>query len=150
MAFFSGLAVFGIFTGVGVLRLKNWARISALVWSGITAAICGFGLAFLAFIPLPIPASSPTPVSIMTLVRVTTGLFYAVPLVIAIWWLILFNRKAISAQFVASGVDIPLDASGFPTQTTSDARPALPLPITVVAVFLLLSLFSVFLLPFVH
>jgi hypothetical protein len=150
IAFFAGLAIFGIFTGVGVLRLKNWARISALVWSGITAAICGFGLAFLTFIPLPTPASSPTPVSIMTLVRVTTGLFYAVPLGIAIWWLILFNRKAISAQFVASGVDIPLDASGFPTQTTSDARPALPLPITVVAVFLLLSLFSVFLLPFVH
>lgn len=149
MAFFAGLAVFGIFTGVGVLRLRNWARISALVWSGIAAAICGFGLAFLAFIPLPTPASSPTPVSIMTFVRVTTGLFYAVPLGIAIWWLILFNRKAIAAQFVASGV-IPLDASGFPTQTTSDARPALPLPITVVAVFLLLSLFSVFLLPFIH
>ncbi len=150
IAFFAGLAILGIFTGVGVLRLKSWARISALVWSGITAAICGFGLAFLTFIPLPTPASSPTPVSIMAFVRVTTGLFYAVPLGIAIWWLILFNRNGIAAQFAAPGTDVPLDASGFPAQTTPEARPVLPLPITVLAVFLLLSSLSVFLLPFVH
>lgn len=150
IAFFIGLAIFGIFTGVGVLRLKNWARISALVWSGITAAICGFSLAFLTFIPLPTPAGSPMPGGIMTFVRVTTGLFYAVPLGIAIWWLILFNRQGITSQFAAPGVDIPLDASGFPAPATLEARPALPLPITVLAVFLLLSSLSVFLLPFVH
>src|SRR5260370_5288452 len=150
IAFFASLAILGIFTGVGVLRLKSWARISALVWSGITAAICGFGLAFLTFIPLPTPASSPTPVSIMAFVRVPTGFFYAAPLGIAIWWLILFQRKRIAAQFAAPGIDVPLDASGFPAQTTPEARPALPLPITVLAVFLLLSSLSVFLLPFVH
>jgi hypothetical protein len=37
MCAFLGVAVFGIFAGVGLLRLKNWARIATLVWAGIAA-----------------------------------------------------------------------------------------------------------------
>ena len=148
MALFAGLAVFGVFTGIGVLRLKNWARISMLVWSGITAAICGCVLAFLAIIPFPTPPNAPANIAAFT--RVAAGLVYGLPLAIAIWWLILFNRKAIAAQFAAPAPDSPLDASGFPGQTTSPSKPPLPLPITVLAVFLLTSSLSLSLLFFVH
>lgn len=148
MALFAGLAVFGVFTGIGVLRLKNWARISMLVWSGIAAAICGCVLAFLAIIPFPTPPNAPANIAAFT--RVAVGLVYGLPLAIAIWWLILFNRKAIAAQFAAPAPDSPLDASGFPGQTTSPSKPPLPLPITVLAVFLLTSSLSLFLLFFVH
>jgi hypothetical protein len=150
MGFLACLAAFGIVTGVGVIRLKNWARISALVWSGMTAVWCGLGLAFLASMPLIMPPNSPTPVSILTFARVTDGLFDAVPLGIAIWWLILFNRKAIAAQFISPAPGGPLDASGFPAEPAPASKPALPLPITVLAVFLLLSSFSLFLLFFAH
>ncbi len=148
MALFAGLAVFGVFTGIGVLRLKNWARISMLVWSGITAAICGCVLAFLVIIPLPTPPNAPANIAAFT--RVAAGLIYGLPLAIAIWWLILFNRKAIAAQFAAPAPDSPLDASGFPGQTTSPSKPPLPLPITVLAVFLLSSSLSLLLLFLVH
>jgi hypothetical protein len=143
------LAAFGIVTGVGVIRLKNWARISVLVWSGLTAVMCGLGLVFLVFMPLPMPPNSPTPGSTLTFVRVTDGLFDTVPLGIAIWWLILFNRKGIAAQFVPAGAGSPVDASGFPVEMTSTRRP-LPLPITVLAVFLMLSSLSWIFLFFVR
>jgi hypothetical protein len=148
MVFFFGLAILGIFTGVGVLRLKNWARISVLVWSGVTAAICAFILAFLAFIPFPVPPNAGTPSNIATLVRLSTALVYGLPLAIAVWWLILFSRKTIAAQF-ETGIGNPLDASGFPVEPTSASKPTLPLPITVLAVFLLFSSLSVFLI-FLH
>jgi hypothetical protein len=149
MAFFFGLAILGIFTGVGVLRLKNWARISVLVWSGVTATICAFILAFLAFIPFPVPPNAGTPVNIATFVRLSIALVYGLPLAIAVWWLILFNRKTIAARFEA-GIGSPLDPSGFPVEPTSASKPTLPLPITVLAMFLLFSSLSVFLIFFVH
>jgi hypothetical protein len=148
MVFFFGLAILGIFTGVGVLRLKNWARISVLVWSGVTAAICAFILAFLAFIPFPVPPNAGTPSNMATLVRLSTALVYGLPLAIAVWWLILFSRKTIAAQF-ETGIGNPLDPSGFPVEPTSASKPTLPLPITVLAVFLLFSSLSVFLI-FLH
>src|SRR5271168_4267924 len=30
------LAIFGVATGVGLLLLRNWARISALIWAGFS------------------------------------------------------------------------------------------------------------------
>jgi hypothetical protein len=85
----------------------------------------------------------------LTFVRVTDGLFDAVPLGIAIWWLILFNRQGIAAQFVPAVAGSPVDASGFPVEMTS-TRPPLPLPITVLAVFLILSSLSWLFLFFVR
>ena len=35
--FLSVVAVFGIFLGVGIVRRRNWARISILVWGGFMA-----------------------------------------------------------------------------------------------------------------
>ena len=152
MVSFFGLAILGIFSGAGVLRLRNWARISVLVWSGITAAICAFILVFLIFIPFPAAPNAPTSTNIATFVRVSTALVYGLPLAIAVWWLILFNRKTIATQFVALGTGIgsPLDPSGFPGEPTSASKPTLPLPITVLAVFLLFSSLSVLLIFFVH
>src|SRR5712664_1068305 len=41
LALLAGLAIFGIFTSVGVLHLKKWARLSMLVWGAVMAAFCG-------------------------------------------------------------------------------------------------------------
>ena len=141
MALGAGLATFGIFTGIGLLRLKNWARISALVWSGITAAIGVSSVVVVALIPFPAPPNTSTSENLAVMGRIMAVLFYGTPAGIAIWWLILFNRKEIAAQFVGAGAGGPVDASGFPVGMTS-TRPPLPLPITVLAVFLMLSSLS--------
>jgi hypothetical protein len=148
MTFFVGLAIFGIFTGVGLLRLKNWARISTLIWSGITAAIGILTVVFVALMPFPTPPNTSVPENLAALTRIVAALFYGTPAGIAIWWLLLFNRKEIAAQFVPTGV-ASLDASGFPVEMTSTSRPPLPLPIAVLAVFLMLSSLSLFFLFFV-
>jgi hypothetical protein len=75
--------------------------------------------------------------------------FYGLPLAIGIWWLTLFNKKSVAAQFVGPAGD-SLDASGFPTQLVATAKPECPLPVMVLAGFLLissLSIFFVFLFP---
>lgn len=150
MVFFFGLAILGLFTGVGVLRLEKWARISALVWSGITAAICALIVIFSVFVPLPAAPNAPsTPANFLTYARAATAVFYGCPLAIAIWWLILFNRKKVADQFVASGISGTLDPSGFPIEASAPSEPELPLPIAVLAGFLLLSSVSVFLVFFV-
>jgi hypothetical protein len=67
------------------------ARISAIVWAGVTAPLCASVLVIVALMPIPSPANAPIDVVFL---RIFMALFYGAPLAIAIWWLILFNRKA--------------------------------------------------------
>jgi len=86
---FMACAVFGIVTGVGLLRLKNWARISALVWSGITVFFAGFALLLSLIIPMPPPRNAPD--FTIYLVRAALFLIYGLPCGIGTWWLVLFT-----------------------------------------------------------
>ena len=77
----------------------------------------------------------------MTAVRLILLFVYGIPFVIGVWWLILFNRKSVKAQFS--------DATG-PADPELPRKPACPLPIAVLAWFyvgLLLNLFFLPLLP---
>jgi hypothetical protein len=56
--------------------------------------------------------------------------FYAIPLGVGIWWLVLFNRKGIRSQFAGTPV---LDQPEAPTQ------PNCPFPVAVIAWFMLFS-----------
>jgi hypothetical protein len=141
MIFFLAVAVFGIFTGVGLLRLRNWARISALVWAGISVPMSAFVLLAFAMVPMPPPPN--TSANVMHLIRGFLLLFYGIPLGLGVWWLILFTRKAIAAQFTAligEGGAIPV---GIPSEPLLPAQRSLPLPITVLACFFLVSSLSI-------
>src|ERR1700739_3107151 len=81
MVLFAGLAIFGIFTSVGVLRLKNWARISMLIWGGVMAIFCGLALVFVAFGPLQEPPG-PSLIS-LSYVRLLFSVVYGIPFLIA-------------------------------------------------------------------
>lgn len=134
------LGVFGIVTGVNLLRLKSWARIATLIWSGVTVFFCATILAFTAFTPLPIPPN--VPANMQGAVRVAVLTFYGLPLGIGIWWLVLFTRRNVAEQF--RGVSpAALDASGFPAKVVAESAPACPLPLLVLGGFLALSAFSV-------
>ncbi len=141
LALFLGVAVFGVFTGVGLIRLKNWARISAMIWAGITAVFGSLILLFTLFMPIPsAPGGQPAAVAV---VKVFLFVFYAVPVVIGIWWLILFNRPNIRAQFsgLAPGSSV----------TEETAKPRCPLPVAVIAGFLVFSFLCVLLVvPLFH
>jgi hypothetical protein len=149
MCAFLGVAVFGIFAGVGLLRLKNWARIATLVWAGIAAPFSALILLF--FLLIPIPEAPNTPVNIRILTRVFAALFYVIPLAIGLWWLIFFTRKGVVAQFKAiSSRDAGLDPTTSPSAQLAPARPGTPLPITVVAWFFLFSSLSLVIVSFMH
>ncbi|HEY1470237.1 MAG TPA: hypothetical protein VGF61_14435 [Candidatus Acidoferrum sp.] len=59
MLIFLAIAVFCIFTGIGVIRLKNWARISILIFSGLAVFFGGTTLFFLRTLPFPVNPSGP-------------------------------------------------------------------------------------------
>ena len=148
MGFVVALGIFGMVTGVGLLRLKNWARIATLIWSGLAVFFCALTLAFVAIAPFPTPPNAP--VNALEFVKAAVFIFYGLPLAIGVWWLILFNRKGVTAQFARS-TPATVDASGFPAELGSGLVPACPLPLMVLGGFLLfstLSIFFVFFFPF--
>lgn len=156
MAAFFAIAVWGIWSGIGLLRFRNWARISVLVWSGITTPITLLIIVVFLFMPMPVPPGSP--VATATFARVFAILFYGVPLGIAIWWLILFTQAHIVAQFKSAQLMSPAAFSieGDPAlganTTVPPPKPApdLPIPIIVLACFFLLCSLSFVMVFFMH
>jgi hypothetical protein len=137
MVVFAGLAIFGIFTSVGVLRLKNWARISMLIWGGVMAIFCGLALVFAAFGPLQEPPGS-SPIS-LSYVRILISVMYGIPFLIGAWWLWLFNQQRVKEQFLAA-----------PTgkgQQPAAPQPRCPLPLAILAGFSIFSAGFSLLLP---
>ena len=140
MCLLGGLAIFGIFTSVGVVRLKKWARVSMLVWGGLMAAFCGVILVFTAFVPLP---ETPANASVsLPFSRILISVLYGIPFLIGIWWLILFNQTAVKEQFLAVAPD--------DGQIVAAPQPRCPLPLAILAGFSVFSAGFSLLLPFTN
>ena len=133
------LSLFGVATGIGLLYLRNWARISVLIWGGFSVffGLIGIPIAFLTQFP-PSPSSPALPAESMQAVRWILLVIYGIPLLIGLWWLILFNRKSVKAQF--AGQEESAD-QGLPR------KPACPLPIAVLAWFYVASVLNLLFLP---
>jgi hypothetical protein len=104
-------------------------------------------MAVIVISPFPTPPNAPQ--NFIGFVRAAVLIFYGLPFAIALWWLILFNKKSVVMQFAGSAGSF-LDASGFPAEPVSTSRLSCPLPLMVLAGFLLfssLSAFLIFLLP---
>ena len=140
MVLFAGLAIFGIFTSVGVLRLKNWARISMLIWGGVMAIFCGLALVFVAFGPLQEPPG-PSLIS-LSYVRLLFSVVYGIPFLIGAWWLWLFNQPRVKEQFLA--------APAGEGQQLAAPQPRCPLPLAILAGFSIFSAGFSLLLPFTN
>ncbi|MEX2177361.1 MAG: hypothetical protein WD801_01535 [Gemmatimonadaceae bacterium] len=101
MALLSAAAgVTGLFTAVGLLRLRPWARTSMLVFAGIVAVFSLAGGTVMAVLPLP-PTPGMTDATMQTVRRVAL-VAYGVPLAICVWWLVQFNRQATKDAFAAA------------------------------------------------
>lgn len=135
-----GIAIYGVFTGIGLLRLKDWARFSVLVWAGITVFLSTVGILVISFVPLPAQPNLSENAIIIT--RWIVISIYGLPLLVGIWWLTLFNRHSVTIQFLGESPNVSSEVS---------PKPRGPLPITVLAwifvVWALMSLPWFFLLP---
>jgi hypothetical protein len=149
--FLIAVAVFGIFVGIGILRRRNWARISILVWGGFMSVVSAFTIPVLFLVFNAMPGMMPknadaTPM--LTIVKWFSVLFYGIPLGIGIWWLVLFTRPRVAAAFTDSAASAAypptMDVSGFPltaapARPTLASKPACPLPLMIFAGFLIFS-----------
>ena len=81
----------GAITAIGLLRMRQWARRSVILWCIVSTLACLLGLVY------PGPRSefriSPTPILVLML--------FVFP--INAWWLLLFFRVEIKAQFAPLG-----------------------------------------------
>lgn len=97
------LASVGIWTSIGLFRLRPWARTSMLVFAAFLGVIGGAGLAMTIVGPMPAGSGQGF--------RQGLAALFGVPLAISVWWLIQFNTRSTKAAFASSAAD------------TSSARP---------------------------
>ena len=98
---FLGSAIFGILSAVSLLRLRNWARISFIVFAVILTFSAGstfFGGILVMLMPLP--PNVEVPQGFMAGIAVVMMLVALAVLALAIWWLIYFNKRNIKAEFM--------------------------------------------------
>jgi hypothetical protein len=96
----TGLAGLGIWTAIGLLRLRPWARVSILVFAGFMAVTCVLVLVMIGI--MPIPPSPGAPPEAERIVRPTMYVMFGIPVAIAVWWLIQFNTRNTRAAFEAA------------------------------------------------
>jgi hypothetical protein len=93
-------AAWGITTGIGLLRLRNWARISIIVFASLLTIYGVFGgLMGVLFTLVRLPQGPETDPGIMMGIRIVMVSMALVQLSIGIWWLIFFNRAKVRDQF---------------------------------------------------
>jgi hypothetical protein len=96
-AMFAALAGIGIWTSVGLFRLRAWARTSIMVFAAFLAVGSIFGLLVAVTVPIPPEITAGTQHNF----RLAMAAVFAIPLAIAVWWLIQFNTQSTKAAFAS-------------------------------------------------
>lgn len=126
-------AIWGFFSSIGLLRLKNWARISLIVFSVLLIFIAGFGGLVSLVIPTP-PSPTPAPHAVAVAVRWFTALISLTLVGLGIWWLIFLTREKVRVQFLPIAATEVGEPSLLGAQIATAKR---PLSITILAWFML-------------
>ena len=151
-----GGAGWGIATGIGVLKLQPWARISMIVLSALGIVGCllsTLGMFAMRSALRDNPQLPPNAVAIATISLVTV---LAIPLAVAIWWLVLFTRRRVALEFATRGAG---EASFTPigggleqgsaiaggAGVSASGRRAIPVSIRIIAVLYILGSAMLFL-----
>ena len=133
----------GLASGIGLIYLKQWARISLLVFAGFLACITVPAVAMMAVIPLPASHDPNLPSNFMTVMRIGMALFYGMFAALGAFWLYFFNKRSVKAQFQTM-LPVPETAAGDSFLATAAPAPiaierARPLSITIIGWYLLIS-----------
>ena len=141
--FFLLCAAFVIVAGIHVIRLRNWARIALLVVAGgaLLFGTVGIGVIFAAiyFTPVDPAVSRPLLASVLAFI-------YGLPILVAVWWLVLFTRRAVVGQFHAASA---VRMEGTRTAPSLLNNPECPLAIRIVAWYLASFVLFLPVLPFI-
>ncbi len=106
LGMFGFLGAWGVTTGIGLLRMQNWGRISILVFAALLALTGVFAAPAILLMPAP-PTAPPNYDS----VRVGIAVFYGVLGALGVFWLYYFSRRATREAF--AGV-VAADSGGRP------------------------------------
>ena len=126
--FYAIPAVWGIITAVGLLQLKNWARISTIVISILLIVFGAFGiLTAMVFFLKPPPANGVDP-KMFSIIGAVTAVFALAEIGIGIWWMVFFNRAGVKAQFLPQAFLYPTGqgADPYAIQMPHSATPPPP------------------------
>jgi hypothetical protein len=140
-------AVWGIVTGIGLWRLKNWARVSMIVFSVLLILMGGFSGLMTLVIPIPATPGKNMDPSVITGVRMSIGAFMLTLAGVGVWWLVFFNRSKVKEQFGqlsptladASSQQTSYPVQGVPVGTADPGARKRPLSISVLAWLVLIS-----------
>jgi hypothetical protein len=93
-----GLGGLGVATGVAIVKLKAWARISMLAFGAILCVIAAFGALEMALDPY---AGVSIYEGMMGSIRPEMMVFYGVLAAFGVFWLYFFSRNTVKAQFAS-------------------------------------------------
>jgi hypothetical protein len=137
---FFAAGAWGISTGMALLHLREWSRVSMMVFGALLLFLCIPGLLMFLMVPFPPPGTAVSPQltpNLLMGMRIFFTLFYAALAVLGAWWLYFFNRRSTKEQFRK----VP---GASPQQISDDSMigsRARPLSITLIAWYLLISAF---------
>ena len=141
--FMLGFAAWGIASAVNLLHLREWARISMIVFSGLLLVMGVPGLLMMLVMPLPTPptpavpsgAAMPPMEHLMTAVRVGMAIFYALLALLGGYWMYFFNTRPIKEHFRAAGATTNAStwAPAALAPTELPGAPKRPVSITIIA-----------------
>ncbi|MGC1170486.1 MAG: hypothetical protein WA886_16405, partial [Candidatus Acidiferrales bacterium] len=142
--FMLAFAVWGVATGINLLRLRAWARISMVLFSAFLLVVAVPGILMMLFVPLPATIDATNPEltqKVMATARVGMVMVYAILAVLGVWWLYFFNSRPVKEQF--GRPDAPAPASqavwGAPAAAAVSEQLKRPLSITIIAYVSLLG-----------
>jgi uncharacterized membrane protein (DUF2068 family) len=137
-------AVWGLITGVGLWRLRNWARISTIVFAVILCFFGAFGCLTALAMPIflsSMPTQVPNPQQFKVIMVTFMLLVGLGELGIGLWWAIYFTRRSVIAQFAQTLAETPAGLSAAPLQPAAITSSRRPISISIIAWFLLVSAF---------
>ena len=141
---FFGFGGWGVVTGIGLIKTKQWARISLLVYPGILVFFTLPAAVIMAFIPLPSGADGANlPANFTTIIRVVITLVYGGFAALGGFWLYFFSTRNVKTQFLpqqpGSEAAIAALPFGAPLGAPNAGHPRRPLSISIIAWFLLIT-----------
>ena len=142
--FLSLCGIFVAVTGIHAIRLRNWARLSLLIIAGCLLFFGAMGIVIIVVTIFFASAPLDPRISQQLLLFVLT-IIYGIPIAISLWWLILFTRPSVVAQFRASAAaQSPLSRTTFSVLN----NPECPLAVRIVGWYLASFVLFLPLLPF--
>lgn len=136
-------AAWGFASGVGLVKLKPWARISIIVYAVMLLFFCLPIACLMLVVPLSAHGADQSHAAFVTGVRLGLSGFYFALAALGGFWLYLFNASNVKAQF---SLEPAIRDDGFPQTQPADAQFASsntmterPLSISIIGWFLLVG-----------